>query len=158
MNPNHGIRIERLAPDDALAATVSEWTYDTWGHLNPEMDGDAWLREIRDNAGPGGVPSIFVARLDQRAVGTASLVAQDMTIRPALTPWLASVFVQPAARGQGIASALVARVEQEAREARLRHLHLYTPDQQHLYTRLGWQPQETVTYRGEHVTIMQRQL
>lgn len=158
MNPNRGIHIQRLAPDDALVATVSEWTYDTWGPLNPEMDRDAWLIDIRDSAGPAGVPSLFVAKLDERAVGTASLVVQDMTIRPALTPWLGSVFVQREARGQGIASALVGRVEQEARDAGLSRLHLYTPDRQRLYARLGWQATEQLTYRGEQVTVMTRQL
>lgn len=152
------LTIERLTPDAAIIDTVAEWTYGAWGHLSPEMDRAAWRTETCDNAGPAGVPSTFVARLGSRPVGTASLVAHDMTIRPALTPWLASVYVRPDARGRGIASALVRRVEREARHAGLTHFYLYTPDRQRLYARIGWQSIEETTYRGEYVTVMTRQL
>ena len=35
---------------------------------------------------------------------------------------------------------------------------LYTPDQMALYARLGWVPSEFLTYRGERVTLMHRNL
>lgn len=152
------ISIERLTPDARAIATVAEWTYATWGHLSPEINRHSWLAETRANAGKGGVPSVFAAYLNGDAVGTASLVVQDMTVRPALTPWLASVYVCSDARGRGIASALVRRVEQEARDAGLTRFYLYTPDQQRLYRRLGWQAQEDLNYRAEDVTIMTRGL
>lgn len=154
--PDH-LRIERLAPDADLVDTVAAWTYSAWGHLSPEMTRAAWRAETCDNAGPEGVPSTFVAWLDGQPVGTASLVAHDMTTRSDLTPWLASVYVEPGARGRGVASALVQRVETEARNAGLSHFYLYTPDQQQLYARLGWHPVDKAVYRGEQVTIMRRQ-
>ena len=91
-------------------------------------------------------------------VGTASLIADDMSIRRELSPWLASVFVVPEYRGQGIASTLVRRVEAEATASGFERFYLYTPDQQALYRRLGWQNEENVEYRREHVTVMARQL
>lgn len=159
MTDPENLTIERLTPAAAaIVDTVAEWTYGAWGHLSPAMDRAAWRIETCENAGPAGVPSTFVARWDNRPVGTASLVAHDMAVRPALTPWLASVYVRSDARGHGIASALVGHVEREARDAGLAQLYLYTPDQQRLYARLGWQPIEDTTYRGEHVTLMTRQL
>ena len=109
------------------------------------------------------VAPVFVALVDdemkgERPVGTASLVADDMSDRPELTPWLASVFVLPEWRGQGIASRLVQRVEAEACANGIGYFYLYTPDQQALYRRLGWRDRETRTYRGEAVTIMDRRL
>ena len=89
-------------------------------------------------------------------MGTASLTESDLDSRPELTPWLASVFVLPAWRGRGIASALVERVAEEARMAGCPGCYLYTPDQQALYARLGWQMQEELDYRGERVTLMWR--
>jgi N-acetylglutamate synthase-like GNAT family acetyltransferase len=53
---------------------------------------------------------------------------------------------------------LVKRVEVEAIDSGLQHFYLYTPDQQALYRRLGWQDVETLEYRGETVTVMSRQL
>lgn len=61
-------------------------------------------------------------------------------------------------RGQGIASALVRRVEAEAATHGFERFYLYTPDQQALYRRLGWQALESLEYRGETVTVMSRQL
>lgn len=156
--PANDFVIERLTPDASLLSVVSAWTYGAWGPLNPEKDSAAWQADIAADAGSGGVPSVFVAQRAGRAVGTASLVARDMTIRPALTPWLASVFVPSAERGRGIASALVRRVENEARADGITRFYLYTPDQQRLYARLGWRTSESLIYRGEQVTIMTRDL
>ncbi|WP_163577608.1 GNAT family N-acetyltransferase [Halomonas faecis] len=151
-------RIERLSAGSPHVATLAGWTHATWGHLNPGMTLDDAIERLRGECGAGGVPSVFVAMRDGVAVGTASLVADDMRDRPDLSPWLASVFVLPEWRGQGIASSLVRRVEAEARDSGIALFHLYTPDQQALYRRLGWRERETRTYRGETVTIMDRRL
>ena len=70
-------------------------------------------------------------------VGSASLIAQDMDTRPELSPWLASVYVAAEHRRQGIGSALVRRVAQEAAALGVETLYLFTPDQEHFYARLG---------------------
>lgn len=149
-------KIERLSAGSPHVATLAGWTHAAWGHLNPGMTLDDAFERLRGECGAGGVPSVFVAMHDGVPVGTASLVADDMRDRPDLSPWLASVFVLPEWRGQGIASSLVRRVEAEARDSGIALFHLYTPDQQALYRRLGWQAVEERDYRGEAVTIMRR--
>ena len=152
-------KIARLNRDDTLGIeTVSRWSFDAWGGLHPHTTFEEWRDETRSDCGAKGVPSVFVAMSDGKPMATASLTVSDMSLRPAMGPWLASVFVLPAWRGRGIASALVATVEAEAREAGCRRLHLYTPDQMALYARLGWVPSESLTYRGERVTLMHRNL
>lgn len=154
--------LQRLSPCSPHVETVAQWTYDAWGGLYPEESRMQWIENVRSQCGDGGVPSVFVAVVveagEELPVGTASLTAQDMSARPELTPWLASVFVPPAWRGRGIASALVARVEAEARDAGFDRCHLYTPDQQRLYARLGWCERERLEYRGESVTLMRLDL
>ncbi|ALM53637.1 GNAT family N-acetyltransferase [Halomonas huangheensis] len=152
------ITIRRLDAADSHLPHVADWTFESWGHLSPDMSRQQWSEETAANCGAGGVPSVFVAERDGVPVGTASLVVDDMSIRRDLSPWLASVYVPTEQRGQGIASALVQRVEQEASDNGITTFHLYTPDQQSLYRRLGWQAVEDVDYRGERVTIMRRQL
>ena len=61
-------------------------------------------------------------------------------------------------RAEGIAARLIRRVEEEAVDSGFSQFYLYTPDQQGLYRRLGWQELEELSYRGEAVTIMLRQL
>ncbi|MFC3282877.1 GNAT family N-acetyltransferase [Litchfieldella rifensis] len=155
---NHSLEILRLTADSPYVATIAEWQYEQWGYLHPGETLAVWRGSLEAHCGSRGVPSVFVALCDTRPVGTASLVEDDMGERLQLTPWLASVFVVPEWRGQGIASRLVKRVEREARDVGFAHCHLFTPDQQGLYRRLGWQDHEVLTYRGEDVTIMTRLL
>ncbi|MEG3080989.1 GNAT family N-acetyltransferase [Halomonas sp. 5021] len=152
------IALQRLSADDPNAEIVAGWTFATWGHLHPGLTPEQAIERLKAECGQAGVPSIFVAMQGETPVGTASLIADDMSIRRELAPWLASVFVVPEWRGRGIASALVRRVEAEAVENGIEHFYLYTPDQQSLYRHLGWQDVESLEYRGETVTVMSRQL
>ncbi|MBP5978949.1 MAG: GNAT family N-acetyltransferase [Halomonas sp.] len=152
------ITIERLDAGSPHVRIVTQWTFTAWGHLHPRKTLQNAIEETIFECGAGGVPSIFVAMQGDIPVGTASLTADDMSTRPELTPWLASVFVLPESRGRGIASALVQRVEAEAHKNGIRQFYLYTPVQQALYQRLGWLPVERLEYRGEVVALMSRQL
>ncbi len=60
----------------------------------------------------------FVASASGNLLGSAMLVAQDMDTRTDLTPWLASVFVAPEHRRQGIATKLIAQVVDAAKALR----------------------------------------
>ncbi|WP_447926587.1 GNAT family N-acetyltransferase [Vreelandella sp. EE27] len=148
------LNIERLSADSPFVPVVATWTFETWGYLHPEQTLEKQIAFIRSECGEQGVPTTFVALENGVAVGTACLIEDDMSTRPELGPWLASVFVPFEKRGQGIASQLVKRVEEEARATGIERFYLYTPDQQALYRRLGWQDIEQVEYRGEAVTIM----
>lgn len=153
-----GLRLARIDAHSPHVATLAGWAHAEWGHLHPERGLAAAVEAFRDDCGPAGVPSVFAALAGERPVGMASLVVDDMSDRRALTPWLASVYVLPEWRGRGLASRLVRRVEEEARAHGVERCYLYTPDQQALYRRLGWRDREARDYRGEAVTIMQRDL
>ncbi|MDT8895224.1 GNAT family N-acetyltransferase [Halomonas sp. I1] len=153
-----GLPLVRIDAHSPHVATLAGWTHAEWGHLNPGRDLAATIGHLRADCGSAGVPSVFAAMDGERPVGMASLVVDDMSDRRELTPWLASVYVLPEWRGRGIASRLVRRVEEEARDHGVERFYLYTPDQQALYRRLGWQDVEEREYRGEAVTIMQRDL
>ncbi|PMR68401.1 GNAT family N-acetyltransferase [Halomonas heilongjiangensis] len=152
------LEIVRLTVDSPHLARVAAWQNAEWGHLTPGETPTSRLKALRGECGDAGVPSAFAALCDGQPVGTASLVADDMSVRRELSPWLASVFVPPEWRGRGIASRLVQRVEAEVAASGIARLYLFTPDQQALYRRLGWQDHEALNYRGEDVTIMVRRL
>ncbi|GED21970.1 N-acetyltransferase GCN5 [Halomonas halmophila] len=153
-----GLPLVRIDAHSPHVATLAGWTHAAWGHLNPGRDLAATVEQLRADCGPAGVPSVFAVMCGELPVGMASLVVDDMSDRRDLTPWLASVYVLPEWRGHGIASRLVRRVEEEAEAHGVGRFYLYTPDQQALYRRLGWQDVEEREYRGEVVTIMQRDL
>lgn len=78
----------------------------------------------------------FVARLNSEAVGCGGVALFDGFAE------VKRMYVREAARGRGVAQALLQRLEAEARNARLSILRLETGDQQHaamrLYERAGF--------------------
>ena len=148
----------RVSPDSAAVDVVARWQQSLWAHHAPADDTEQWQASVRRDCGQQALPSVWLARHAQTPVATASLVAQDGSIRPDLSPWLASVYVEPAWRGRGIASALTEHIAGLAQGAGHPALYLFTPDQQALYARLGWQIIERRLYAGEWVDVMQRNL
>jgi N-acetylglutamate synthase-like GNAT family acetyltransferase len=103
------------------------------------------------------VPSTFIAKTTE-LLGSAAIVENDMDTKPELTPWLASVFVAPEYRNQGIGSQLVKHVMQKAKQAGIKAIYLFTPDQTIFYQKLGWEVISTEEYREHSVTVMRVRL
>jgi GNAT superfamily N-acetyltransferase len=107
---------------------------------------------------PGGPNRTFVLFDGDRAVGTAGLMRSDLESRPDLTPWLGGLYVEPAFRGRGHATALVRQVEDAARAVPVSTLWLYTLSADGLYLRLGWQHAGVEQEDGRDVVVMRRDL
>jgi len=153
------VTVEYLADRREFIPIVARWHHTEWGHLRPgETVEDRAVRVERD-CGHREVPTTFVALAGDQCLGSASLVACDMDIRPTLTPWLSGVFVAPEYCRRGVGATLVERVVQEARALGQSRLYLYTPCSGALYLRLGWWVAERTFYSelwGEQeITIME---
>ena len=133
---------------------LATWHQAEWGHLNPGSTAHARAERLRLHGAQPGIPMTFIAIEDNVLLGSASLVANDLTTHPHLSPFLASVYVAPAYRRHGIASALVRHAVLAAGQFGITTAYLITPDQQRLYARLGWTEVEQVRYRGELLTLM----
>jgi predicted N-acetyltransferase YhbS len=88
------------------------------------------------------------------AVGTAALTEHDMETHRELSPWLGGVYVIPAARHRGVASALVRNLMDRAADFGIRDLYLYTNGAEGLYQKLDWRALSREPYMGREVTIM----
>jgi GNAT superfamily N-acetyltransferase len=155
------LRIESIAARPDLIATVARWQFDEWGHLEPGDSLAARLADLGSQAAHAGrIPHTFVALEGADPLGSASVVQQDGEIVRAsprqrhLTPWLASVYVRPAARGRGVATALVRHVMAHAASLGVARLYLFTDGAQGLYERIGWHVLGTDSYGGLSMTIM----
>ena len=62
---------------------------------------------LEENMQDAPIPLALVAHHSGTFLGTASVIASDLDERPDLTPWVAAVWVEERARGQGIGAALV---------------------------------------------------
>jgi GNAT superfamily N-acetyltransferase len=152
-------RIDYLAdhPDDI--PTLARWHHEQWLHLSPGDSIERRIALLESHLGRRQIPTTFVAVSTQGVLGSASLIAYDMDTRLDLSPWLASVYVQPEHRRRGIGSALVRRVIREARELSVDNLYLYTtPDMDGFYARFGWSLIDRTLYRGYDQIVMALQV
>jgi GNAT superfamily N-acetyltransferase len=148
------VRIESIADHPELVETVAHWQWGEWGHLDPADSLAARIAGIGAQAAGGQIPTTYVALEGDLPLGSASLVVDDLPTHPEFTPWLASVYVTPAARGRGVASALVRRVVEHVAAMGVTRLHLYTENARGLYEKLGWHAIATDHFEGSPVTIM----
>jgi GNAT superfamily N-acetyltransferase len=149
------VEIAFLADYPQYLPTVSGWVYQFWGRRHPGNTLEGTTARFKGFMQRQAIPLTLIALAqDRRPLGTASLFVQDMAIRPQLTPWLASVYTAPEYRQQGVGSQLVTGAEAVAWQLGVACLYLYTPDQEHFYTRLGWQVLERLEYRQEQVVVM----
>jgi predicted N-acetyltransferase YhbS len=147
------LRLDYLSDHPNLIPVLAEWHHRQWSYLSHAATLGQRIARLRQH-GRGELPTSFVALLDGAPVGSAAIIANDMTDQETLSPWLANVYVVPAARRQGIGAALVRRAAQEAFALGYHDLYLYTEDQAHFYTGLGWETIDRRTYRGYLMTVM----
>jgi GNAT superfamily N-acetyltransferase len=133
---------------------LAQWHHAEWSYLNPLRSFDQRVQEMQEDLEGKVIPTTFVAEDAGELLGSACILADVMSSHPELTPWLASVYVNEIHRGKGIGSTLVKRVMQHAQENGVKRLYLYTPDQEQMYARLGWQLYSREPYNGTPVTIM----
>ncbi|MBB4130873.1 putative N-acetyltransferase YhbS [Xanthomonas campestris] len=113
---------------------------EAFGSLLPDWNFDEALSELRSHTRDGVIPTTWVALDQGQWLGSVSLLDNDDARIRQWSPWLASLYVQPHARGQGIGEALVAHCVQTAAGLGVDTLYLYCqPDLAPFYQRLGWQ-------------------
>jgi GNAT superfamily N-acetyltransferase len=135
---------------------IARSQHEQFGYLNPL----ATLQQRQDRLGEATdaqrLPIALVALSDGNVLqGSATILSTTLTHKH-LTPWLSSVFVPPAHRGKGVASALSMRAVEEAARLGFRDLYLFTPRNEAMYARLGWRTFEYAVHNGVELAVMQR--
>ncbi len=151
-----------LPNDPTVVETLASWHQATWGHLTGRSQAER-VREFDPQLESDRIPLTvvaFIAGAGGEAVpaGSASLLVDDMDTHPHLTPWLASVYVDPPHRRRGIGERLCRRIVHEAERLQVPRLYLFTPDKMDYYARMGWETLFREPYRGEDVTVMKLEL
>ncbi|WP_089933393.1 GNAT family N-acetyltransferase [Candidatus Entotheonella palauensis] len=157
------MQIAFLADYPHFVEPLARYHIDEWSRLLPWWHYDDALAELEDHASRKSIPTTLLALDNDRLLGSASLVEEDLPKAelPAvasLSPWLASVFVVPEARGRGIGRALVERAVMQAAVLGIETLYLFTAGQETFYRQLRWSVWEQVLYHEREGTIMYRQL
>lgn len=115
---------------------VANWIYEAFWFGQDGYEPEYFEARLGEAGSPDSIPLCLLALDDGAPAGTVNLIANDDPTRPHLTPWLAALYVEPAFRGRGHASALTRRLLAEA--ARLDcgtvYLSTHIPD---FYKRFG---------------------
>ena len=147
--------ITDLAKHPGWIATLARWHFEYWGPLTGADTLDGYLALLTNAAQGRTVPSVLVAIEGDRLLGSANLVACDLPARPALTPWLAQLFVEPTHRRYGVGAALVRAVLGRAGECGYDRAYLFTSGTlPEYYARLGWRTIERLPYLDKERTVM----
>jgi GNAT superfamily N-acetyltransferase len=155
-------RLEPLWARPELAPVLADWHVTEFGHL---YDPHVWNAEIarlemEAMARPGSSDITWIALDaddDESLLGSVSLIASDdLPGFGHLTPWLASLYVAPAARGSGVGSRLVDTVLDEAGRIGHDYVYLFTAGQERYYLERGWHPVAPAHQRGHPATVMAR--
>ncbi|MFP5077126.1 GNAT family N-acetyltransferase [Rhizobium sp. YIM 134829] len=110
-------------------------------------------RDLACNLNGPGIPFTLVAHDGDAFLGTVSVIDDDLPVRPAIWPWLASLWVEPDARARGIGARLIHEsLTRAAAYAPALHLHA-TADVAPFYEARGW---TAVEHEVNGVTIFRR--
>ena len=150
--------IDYLANHPQHIATLAKWHQQQWHNISPHLDTNKRISHLSAHHNVAAIPVTLIAQQQNQLIGSASLVEDDMQDRPQYSPWLASVYVDPAYRQQGIASTLISDIITQARLLELPQIYLFTADQSEFYAKRDWKTIEHRHYHGVTVDIMNYQL
>ena len=150
------MRIEFLDQHPGLVPTLAAWHHAQWGDLYDHWTLDVARAELEDHAQRRTLPTTLVLLEGESLLGSVSLVLEDA---PELcehgSPWLASLYVVPEARGRGLGARLVREAVAKAAEQGIDELFLFTPEHAAFYEHLGWRRLVRTTLKGTAVDLMQ---
>jgi GNAT superfamily N-acetyltransferase len=152
------MEIRLLAQRPEFVSTVAGWLFEQFGYLNPEASRERAEIRVRERLNTTGCPVTFICLEEGTAIGTASLVKNDLEACPHLSPWLAGLFVLPQHRRRGHGALLAHAAADHARRSGSVRLHLFTPNYQAFFEKLGWAESQTLLHHQVRVSVMERAL
>jgi GNAT superfamily N-acetyltransferase len=151
------MNIEYLVDRQNDTSEIVDWLYEQWGH-HYNYGKEVWANRVNNRLNKEKIPTTFVATVNDKAVGTASIIKYDLETRKDLSPWLADVYVLPGHRGKKIATKLIERVLEETKKIGISKLFLFTREAEGLYKKMNWKLINTINYHGDQGTLMKYEL
>ncbi len=149
------IKIAYLADHLDMIPTLSEWAL-AWA---PDYYGSRSLEDIgqdfRQEARRTGIPIRLIAFLDSELAGMINLREQAMQGYPQYSPALGGLYVLPAFRKQGVATAMVKAIMELARKEKHDRIYTSTATANGIIERLGWEPVRAVMEGDRELMIYQ---
>lgn len=151
------MRIDYLAEHPQHVPLLARWHHDEWGAVLAGWSLEIAQAELALHTRGRAIPTTVVAMDGAELLGSCSLLENDDERIRDWSPWLASLYVRPQARGAGVGRALVRRIEAEAAALGVAELYLYTADAMGVidfYQRLGWRHCDRLALGGIEAVVM----
>jgi predicted N-acetyltransferase YhbS len=148
------LKIEYVNDRPEAIKTIAKWRYDQWHNILPNFTLATYAEYLSSHYKRGGIPTLFMAVNEDKVIGTAALDEDAMDTHPALSPWIANLYVDIKYRKNGVGEALVRRVIEEARATGAKKLYLFTHDREHYMGRFGWRLLFKELYYGDMESVM----
>ncbi len=121
-----------------MAVPVTQFIYDEFVSKSKSQftfnDVLEYIKKTNDNK----LPITYVAIEKNECIGTVSIFINDLTTRPDLSPWLASLVVRHDHRNKGVGEKLISHVLKEAKSLGYKKLYLKTENKGSYYGKRGW--------------------
>lgn len=151
------VHIDYLADHPSTAATLARWHHAEWGRLLVDWSLAQAEAELRAHTARRAIPTTLVALDGGEPVGSVSLLENDDARIRRWSPWLASLYVLPERRGEGLGERLVRRAVEEAAGLGVPELFLYTTDAMGVrgfYEALGWRERDRVVLHAVEAVVL----
>jgi GNAT superfamily N-acetyltransferase len=152
------IEISCLKPNSPELEICAAWRYEAFLKSYGYSLSESAAQLTKLAAQPDEYETALIASVDGRLAGICLLVLQEFEPLHDVSPWLASLYVDPEFRKRGVARKLVAAIEDQARGHGVARLHLYTGDAEKFYLKCGWSLAEQGIADGEPYVFMIREL
>jgi len=133
---------EHLDPNADLAKQAAELLYGEWGAEFNVFDG---INNVDELEALIKTYQVFLACLQGRVIGVATISSNDWDVRPDLSPWLGNVCVHTNYRNIGVGKGLVKFALQHVDD--VVYLWTYTTDLVRFYENMGFR---LLHYVGNH--------
>lgn len=126
--------IIELSDRPEMKETAAEWFHKKWG-----IPLEAYSESIEESlTGSSPVPVWYIAVANGKIIAGLGVIQNDFHDRPDLSPNICAVYTEPAARGNGIAGALLSFACEDMHKKGIDTLYLVT-DHTSFYERYGWE-------------------
>lgn len=149
------MRIEELSRHPHLVDAIVSTLHESWGDLPPWAETGKVRERLVAGAAQATFPRTLVAVSDDgNLAATGSVKLFELPTQPDKVHWIGEIFVLPEYRGRGLGTRMTKSLSHYAFSNGVSQLFLYTPDQQSLYARLGWEEVSQEIVNKETVSIM----
>lgn len=148
-------RVERWNGQVGIAEQLATWHVREWANVFPGWTEQVAIQEFNSQLVDSELPATWLAFAGDQLIGSISALLEDATeLNDISGPWLASFYIEPEFRGQGVAQLLMNTAEYAVKNLGYKNWYLFTPHHEAFYAKHGWVLKEKRHIHGEIVAVM----